>query len=173
MKRILINDYMLEEKDLDSSVIRVKGLVVNSNGDILLAHNNNTYQFPGGHINEGESLERCLEREIKEETGIDVSIKHAPFMQITTYDNNYFGTNKKVENKIYYYRVLCDDVPNFDETSYDDLELETDFNLFYIKFKNLDEFLKKCIDDGSIDVNIGREMLLVVKEYNRLFGGII
>ena len=28
------------------------------------------------------------------------------------------------------------------------------------------------MDDGSIDSNIGREMLLVVEEYNRLFGGI-
>ena len=173
MKRILINDYFLKEEDLDFSVVRVKGLIINSNGEILLAHNNNTYQFPGGHIDEGESLEHCLEREIKEETGIDISIKQPPFIQITTYDNNYFNTNKRVANKIYYYRIECDDAPNFEETSYDDLELETDFNLFYIKFKNLDEFLKKCIDDGNIDVNIGREMLLVVKEYNRLFGGII
>lgn len=172
MKRVLINDKFLDENDLDFSVIRVKGLLINSNGEILLAHNNNTYQFPGGHIDDGESLEKCLSREIKEETGIDVNIKHPPFMQITTYDDNYFNTNKKVCNKIYYYKVVCNDMPNFEETSYDDLELETDFNLFYIKFKDLAEFLQKCIDDGSIDVKIGREMLLVVDEYNRLYGGI-
>lgn len=173
MKRILINDYFLDEKDLDFSVVRVKGLMINSKGEILLAHNNNTYQFPGGHIDEGESLESCLEREIKEETGINISIKQPPFMQITTYDNNYFNTDKKVANKIYYYRIICDDAPNFEETSYDDLELESDFNLFYIKFNDLGEFLQKCINDGTIDSNIGREMLLVVKEYMRLFGGII
>ena len=173
MKRILINDSFLKEEDLDFSVIRVKGLVINSRGEILLAHNNNTYQFPGGHINDGESLERCLEREIKEETGIGVSIEQPPFMQITTYDNNYFDTNQKVANKIYYYRIICDDAPNLEETCYDDLELESDFNLFYIKFDVLDDFLQKCINDGTIDSNIGREMLLVVEEYNRLFGGII
>ena len=72
MKRILINDDNLKIDDLDFEVIRVKGLIINSDGDILIAHNNGTYQFPGGHKEDDETLDDSLEREIKEETGIDV-----------------------------------------------------------------------------------------------------
>lgn len=171
MKKIIINDNNINKDEVDMSVTRVKGIVINSRGDILLCHNNNTYQLPGGHVDDNETLEACLKREIKEETGIDVKLNYPPLIEIITYDSNYFNTGKKVENKIYYFRVDTDDEPNFAETNYDELELETDFNLFYIKASNLELFLKKSIEDGSIDSNIGREMLLVCEEYDKVYGG--
>lgn len=170
MKRILINDDNLKIDDLDFEVIRVKGLIINSDGDILIAHNNGTYQFPGGHKEDDETLDDSLEREIKEETGIDVE-SQGPFMSITTYDSNYFNQNKKVCNKIYYYVINTNETPNFEETHYDELECQTEFNLFYISLNELQEFLNKSIDEGSLDINIGREMLLVLEEYNNLYGG--
>lgn len=172
MKEIIINEYKLTDQELDDRVVRVKGLMINSKGMILLAHNNNTYQFPGGHLEEFESRDVCIKREIKEETGIDVEILEEPFLVITTYDNNYFDSGRKVKNSIYYYRFFTDAVPNFNETHYDELELASDFNLFYIPIKTLDVFLKKSINDGSINSNIGREMLLVYDEYMKKFGGI-
>ena len=62
-------------------------------------------------------------------------------------------------------------MPNILETHYDELESETDFNLFYVKMADLKKFLHKCIDDGSIDPSIGREMLLVEREYKEVYGG--
>lgn len=171
MKRILINDDNLNEEELDFEVIRVKGLIINSDGDILIAHNNGTYQFPGGHKEDDETLDECLEREIKEETGIDI-ISEGPFMQITTYDSNYFGQNKKVCNKIYYYVIRTDLTPNFAETHYDELECQTEFNLFYISLEKLHGFLNDSVENGSLDEKIGKEMLLVLEEYNNLYGGV-
>ena len=72
MKKIIINEYNLRAQDLDYEVIRVKGLIVNSQNQILMEFNNNTYQFPGGHLNENEKLEEALLREIREETGITI-----------------------------------------------------------------------------------------------------
>ena len=170
MKRIFINDYYLNKEDLDFEVIRVKAFLVNSKGELLLAHNNNTYQLIGGHKEDDETLENTLLREIKEETGIGLSHCDGPFVQITTYDNNYFGTGKKVCSKIYYFRILCEEMPNILETHYDELESATDFNLFYVKISEMKNFLRKCMEDGSIDKSIGKEMLLVDREYKRLFG---
>ena len=172
MKQIIINDKNLKETDMDREVVRVKALIFNSKGKILLAHNNNTYQLPGGHKEENETTDQCIIREIKEETGIDLEVTEGPFMSIVTYDHDYFGTGKKVLSSIYYYRFFSDEEPNMSETKYDELELATDFNLFYVNFADFDSFLQKSIDDGSIDKNIGREMLYVFSEYNNLFGGI-
>lgn len=172
MKELIINKNNLSDRDISKKVIRVKGLIINSKGKILLAHNNHTYQFPGGHKEDDESMNDCIVREIKEETGIHVLVDEEPFLCISTYDNDYFGTGNKVLNKIYYYRFFTDDLPNIEETHYDELELATDFNLFYVNFNELESFLKKCLDDGSIDRNIGVEMLHVVHEYQNMFGGL-
>ena len=171
MKEIVINDKNLTKEEMESEVTRVKGLIINSNGKILIAHNNNTYQFPGGHKEDDETIDECIVREIKEETGIDVVVDDGPFMSIVTYDYDYFGTGKKVLSSIYYYRFLCDDEPDISKTQYDELELSTDFDLLYVGFKDFDEFLQKNIETGSIDKNIGREMLHVFSEYNNMFGG--
>lgn len=171
MKKIIINDYNLTDNDIENTVVRVKGLIINSKGKILLAHNNNTYQFPGGHLENSETMDECITRELKEETGIDLEVVEEPFLCISTYDNNYFGTGKKVLSNIYYYRFFTDKEPNYNETHYDELELATEFNLYYVNFKLLEKFLKKCINDGSIDTNIGREMIHVVNEYNEIYGG--
>ena len=171
MKEIIINDNNLTDDEIESEVIRLKALIINSKGKILLAHNNNTFQFPGGHLEEGEIMDECIAREVVEETGIHIIVKEEPFLCIKTYDDNYFDTGKKVLSSIYYYRFFTDDQPNLEETHYDELELSTDFDLFYLNFKDLKNFLIDCIEDDKIDKNIGREMINVCDIYSELYGG--
>ena len=169
MKQIFINENNLTDEDIESSVIRVKAMIINSNNEILLAHNNGTYQFTGGHKEDDETLDDCLVREVKEETGIDVKLQTGPFMQIVTYDSNYFGTGKKVCSKIYYYVIYTDEVPNYEETHYDELECQTEFNLFYLDVNSLENFLDDAVIEGTLDPNICKEMKLVMNEYNRVY----
>ena len=170
MKEFVINDDDLREEDIEMKVVRVKALILNSKGNILLAFNNNTYQFPGGHVDDDETIDECMKREIKEEVGIDVEVND-PFLSIETYDNNYFGTGKKVLNTIYYYKIFTDLEPDFSKTKYDELEAKTDFDLFYVDFSNLEKFIISKIDSNEIDPKIAREMLHVVREYNKIYGG--
>ena len=93
-----------------------------------------------------------------------------PFLCIETFDNNYFDTGKKVLNRIYYYRFITNKEPNLSETHYDELELETEFNLFYVPFSELDKFIEKQMDFGNMDKKIGREMLFVIEEYKNIYG---
>jgi len=170
MKEIVINDHHLNDDEIEMRVVRVKALIINSKGKILLVHNNNTFQFPGGHKEEEEEMGDCIIREIKEETGISLTVEERPFLCIETYDDDYFGTGKNVLNSIYYYRFFTDEVPNFSETHYDGLELATDFNLFYLSFSSLGDFLKEKSTSGEMDPKIAREMLYVVDEYHNIFG---
>ena len=172
MREIIINDDNLTDDDISEVVVRVKGLMINSKGKILLAHNNNTYQFPGGHLEEGENMDDCIVREIKEETGIDLEVNEGPFLCIKTYDNNYFNTGKKVLCYVYYYRFFTDKLPDLSKTHYDELEIATDFNLYYIVFSDLRNFLKKAISNDMINPAISREMIAAIDVYNEVYGGI-
>jgi len=173
MKRILINNKSLSKEELDYKVVRVKVFFVNSNNELLLAHNNDTYQLIGGHLKKDETMDECLKREIKEETGIYLRNVSTPFLNITTYDDNYFDTNKKVENSIYYYRVVSDAIPDLSKTEYDDIELQSDFNLFYVKLSEFENFINNCITEGTVDKNIAKELLIALDEYDYLFGGVL
>ena len=173
MRTIIINENHLKEEDISKKVERVKAVILNSSGKVLLAFNNNTYQFLGGHVEEGEDRILSLKREIKEEAGIDVDIIEDAFLNIITYDNDYFGTGVKVKNSIFYYRVLSNLEPDFSKTRYDELELQSDFNLLYVDFNEFEKFLKNNISHGTIDENIGREMLYTLEEYQNIYGGIL
>lgn len=69
------------------SVARVGvGVLVNKSGRVLLlrrsnVHGHGAWSAPGGHIDGGESLERCAAREVLEETG--VTIKSIRFFAVT------------------------------------------------------------------------------------------
>lgn len=56
--------------------------IVTNNGDVLIGKKEEVedhpisgeWHFPGGHLGEGENIEKALKREIDEETGLDVQV---------------------------------------------------------------------------------------------------
>jgi nucleoside triphosphatase len=51
-------------------------LILNEDDEIFLMKSpkwNGQYLVPGGHVEKGENIEDCVKREIKEETGLEVS----------------------------------------------------------------------------------------------------
>lgn len=169
MKRIIINEENIDINKIDETVIRVKALMINEKEELLVVHNNYTYQFPGGHWREEESLEESLSREIKEETGISINIEPGPFMVIEEYYSNYLETENTRCNKMYYYIVHSNEGPKVEEMSLSELEQKTDFNLFYIPIKDMEVFLQESIKNNSIEEVIGEEMLTVMKEYQEKY----
>ena len=67
MKIKIVNYDHIKKKDINDRIIRVKALIINSKKEILLAKAYTTIQFPGGHLEENESLNEALKRELKEE----------------------------------------------------------------------------------------------------------
>ena len=55
MKESIYNYDNLKLEDVDEVIVRTKALLINSSNEILLGYSHHTYQFPGGHLEEGES----------------------------------------------------------------------------------------------------------------------
>lgn len=70
-------------------------VIVVKNSKILLgkrrnSHGSGTWQFPGGHLEFGETIEDCAKRELFEETGLTIrNIRSGP------YTNDIFKTERK------------------------------------------------------------------------------
>ena len=57
-------------------IVAVGGLVRNADGQVLMIQSpRRDWEFPGGQVEEGETLIQALEREILEETGLVASVK--------------------------------------------------------------------------------------------------
>ena len=169
MKEIIFNHNNLRDSDIDEIVTRTKALIINSKNEITLGYSHKTYQFPGGHLEKGESLKDCIIREIKEETGINISsVDKDPFVKITYYNKNYRGSGKNRKNEIYYFIINTDEVYNMDNSSLDDFEKEGDFSVKRIPLNTLEKTLISSINDNPINKIIVEEMLEVFNEYKKI-----
>ena len=90
--------------------LRVYAIIINDNDEVLLSderrYGNAFTKFPGGGLEWGEGLTECLEREIEEELGIDVTIGEL------FYVNDFFQQSafrKDDQLLSFYYRVYTND----------------------------------------------------------------
>ena len=69
-------------------MITVVAAIIRKNGKILITrrfdnvHLPGLWEFPGGKVEEGESLETALQREIGEELGIQISVHEEVFLSL-------------------------------------------------------------------------------------------
>ena len=169
MKEVIYNEDNLTDEDIDEVVIRTKGLIINSKNEISLGYSHKTYQFPGGHLEKGESLEECLIREIKEETGIelkDYSMK--PFYKTVYYTKNYYSSGKNRKNEIYFYIIKTDEVVDMANSNLDDWEKSGNYEIRVVPVDEVKDILNSTIKDNTLNEVIYKEMIDVLNEYKNL-----
>ncbi len=166
MKKVVYNIDNIKEEKVDEIVKRVKVLLINSNKKVLLGYSGNVYQFIGGHVDEGESLLQTINREVLEETGININASNIkPFALLEGFYNNYRNTGKVRENEIYYYDIKTDDKINLDKTNYTEDELVNNFKLEYIDINNIEKTLLENQEKYNDNMGIVKEMLEILKIY--------
>ena len=156
------NDDNLNSKEIDEVVTRVKAIIINSNNEILLGYSHKTYQFPGGHL-ESEDLNTGLERELKEELGVDIKVIEKPFMEVIEYSSNYRNTGKNRENDIYYFIINEYIKPDMANANLDENEIKGNYTPVYIPLNDVENILICSILDNPINKIIVSEMLEVLK----------
>ena len=168
MKTIIYNYDKIKEETITDKVVRVKALIINSKNEILLGEAFDTIQFPGGHLEENESVQEGLTREVREETGIILKDNYEPFFAIKYYMKDFpvIGNNRSIE--IYYFYISTDEMYNLNNIYLDDQERTGDFKLFYVPLKKFRKVLYKNIDLLEINRIITSEMLLAMKECKKI-----
>lgn len=170
MKELVIDNDNIKEEKIDEEVVRVKALIVNDTDEILLVYCYNEYQFPGGHIENNETNEDGLLREIKEETGAETKIEdYSYLMTIKDYVKNYRDNGKNRCNKIVYYVLDKNYDINMENANFSDYEKKGAFRLEWIPLDNVEEVLIKNRDSHSFAKLIVDEMLYVLKEYKKIY----
>jgi len=74
-------------------VATVGALVVNERGEILIVKSkkwHDKHTVPGGHIELGETAETAIQREVKEETGLDVEPVELLIVQQAIYPKDFY-----------------------------------------------------------------------------------
>ena len=170
MKTIVINHDNLKDKDVDEVVVRAKGLLVNDKDEIMLGYAHKTYQFPGGHVKEGEDNLETLLREIKEETGIVIENKDIkPFEKVIYYTKNYRNTGLNRKNEIYYYVINTNENVHKKNMNLDEWEQVGNYVIKKFPIKDVEKVLNETIDDNPINRIITEEMTEVMSTYRSMF----
>ena len=166
MKEVIYNNDNLKENEVTELVVRAKGLVIN-NEYIFLGNEDGTLQFPGGHLEENESLLDCLKREVREETGIVLSDDEIskPFLKVIYYNRNWptKGNNRKCE--IYYYAVNTNKDIDLNNTKYTEKELEKHFKIDKVLLKDAVRYIENNIKNNKKNEVISPDMIIAIKEY--------
>lgn len=165
MKEIIYNYDFLTDNDITRCTKRAKMIIENSKNEILVVYSHKNYFLVGGHVEDNESFEECIAREIKEETGIDIPYeKREPFLSIKYFDKNYpnVGENTKCINN--YYFIKYDLVPNLDNINLTDDEKDGGFRLEYINKYKIIEVLTDSLNTCT-KPNVVQDTIEAVKEY--------
>lgn len=163
--QFIFNDDNLTDNDMDEVVIRTKALIIDSNDQIMLGYAHKTYQFPGGHLEEGETIQECLKRELKEETGIDIDTNNIePIAETRYYTKNYHNSGLNRKNEIYYFIIRTDKEANMEEASLDEWEQEGNYIIKKIPLKDLKKILLDSIPDNKINEVIASEMISLLEK---------
>lgn len=171
MKELIFNDENVKDTEINAVVTRVKVLMLNSENELLLGYCDGIYQFPGGHVEDGEALNIAVRREVKEETGIELDTTNMiPFYCIKHYKRNYNGTNICKLSQLYYFLVRTDEKINIENIKYTEREKRGGYRLEYVSLENIKEKVKSNVPNNIHNATIVKEMLAAIDESGIMCG---
>ena len=170
MIELIKNKNDIKEFDVNNVVTRVKALIITSDNRILLGHSHSEYQFPGGHVEANEDLLLGLQRELKEETGLEFDTSNLePFAVRNSYYKDYPTENINTKIVIYYFIIKDDRIPDLKNTSYTEEEIDGNFSLRYIPLNIVNDVLNEKMDMSGDTNGITHEMLEVLEHFNKTY----
>ena len=142
----IINEDNLTLSDINKFVKRPRAIIVNSNNEVLMCYASATthFEFPGGHLEGDETLDEALIREVREETGIDLSTNtFHPFFHLQYLCKDFPEQNINTSIEFFYYVVYTDKKVNMAEAKLDIGEQNEKLAASYIPIEEVNTILEE------------------------------
>ena len=85
-------------------IIAAGGLILNEKNQLLMIFRRGKWDLPKGKLDEGESVEECALREVKEETGLQ-NVERGDFLGLTFHEYFNTHTNEDVIKETHWYKM--------------------------------------------------------------------
>ena len=143
VNQVIHNKDNLTLNDANKVTLRAKLIVENNNDEILICHMGVKYFLIGGHIDNDESDEQCLTREVAEESGVTLDFSNILPIASSNYINKDYPKNGDITyTNTNYYAIKYDLVPNFEMQNLTEEEKKENFKLMYIPKNEVINFLE-------------------------------
>ena len=169
MKEVIYNKDNVLDKDINKVITRAKVMLINSKKEITLAFSDNVYHFVGGHVEENETLNETLVREVKEETGIELkNDNYKPFFKITQIFKDYPNIGKTIKYEYYYFVIETDESPNLTNTNLTNEEKQENFELRTFYLDEIESVLEDTLSWGERNRRIVPTMIEAIQVYKEI-----
>lgn len=143
VNQVIHNEDNLTLNDANKVTRRAKLIVENNNDEILICHMGVKYFLIGGHIDNDESDEECLVREVAEESGVTLDFSNILPIASSNYINKDYPKNGDITyTNTNYYAIKYDLVPNIELQNLTEKEKKEIFKLMYIPKNEVINFLE-------------------------------
>ena len=143
VNQVIHNKDNLTLNDANKVTLRAKLIVENNNDEILICHMGVKYFLIGGHIDNDESDEQCLTREVAEESGVTLDFSNILPIASSNYINKDYPQNGDITyTNTNYYAIKYDLVPNIEMQNLTEEEKKENFKLMYIHKNEVINFLE-------------------------------
>lgn len=151
VNQVIHNEDNLTLNDANKVTLRAKLIVENNNDEILICHMGVKYFLIGGHIDNDESDEQCLTREVAEESGVTLNFSNILPIASSNYINKDYPQNGDITyTNTNYYAIKYDLVPNIEMQNLTEEEKKENFKLMYIPKNEVINFLENTKEINAI-----------------------
>ena len=153
---------------------KVRAIILNKEGKALIVKYAGLYMLPGGKIDDNETREESLRREILEESGIDINLdteikQLEPFLEIETYNQNYYDRKAGKEinrvRKTYFYALETNQNINSNKQKLTESEKGENLTIEFLNLSVIEYMVRNNQTDNFRKSIFHREILTTINEF--------